>query len=76
MKKLLVVTIIILIAALAGWITFARTPGRAFFVIETQKMQDDAKSAIDKGKDVGKDLLQRVEKSEPASAQHDPGPKN
>lgn len=76
MKKLLVIAIIVLIAALAGWVTFGRTPGRAFFVIETQKMKDDARSAIEKGKDMGKDLLQGEKKSEPISTQNDPGPKN
>ena len=59
MKKILVITIIVLIAALAGWITFSRTPGKATFTIETEKMKDDAKSVIEKGKDLGEELLDK-----------------
>jgi hypothetical protein len=50
MKKFLVITILVLCGVLAGWITFARTPGRASFTIETDKMKSDAEEAIEKGK--------------------------
>jgi hypothetical protein len=71
MKKLLVITILILIGALAGWITFARTPGKAIFTIETQKMREDAETAIEKGKD----LIEKQQEPATKSAEQEAGPR-
>jgi hypothetical protein len=74
MKKLLVITILVLIGALAGWITFARTPGKAIFTIETRKMKDDAEKVIEKGKDlIEKKHDEKQHDAETTTAQ-EPGP--
>ncbi len=52
MRKLLIVVVIVLVAILAGWITYTRTPDGATFTIETEKMADDTKEAIDSSKDL------------------------
>lgn len=59
MKKLLVVIVIVLVAALAGWVRFGKSPDRAIFTIETEKMAEDAERAIDRSREVGRDLLDR-----------------
>jgi hypothetical protein len=74
MKKLLIVTVIILIAALAGWITYDSTPGKASFTIETEKMRDDAEGVIEKGKDLGEDLLDGTSDPHPPSTVEEPSP--
>ena len=75
MKKILVVTILVLIAVLAGWLTFARSPGKAIFTIETQKISDDAKEAIDKGKDLSKELFEKKHESKPTTSEKELEPK-
>ena len=50
MRKLLIVIVVVLIAMLAGWVTFNRSPGEATFTIETGKMKDDVERAFEEGK--------------------------
>lgn len=52
MRKLLLIIVIVLVAVLAGWVTFSRSPGEASFTIETGKMQEDAERALQEGKRV------------------------
>jgi len=52
MRGILLIILVVLVLAVVGWITFNRDPARPGVNIETQKMKDDTKKAVDKGADL------------------------
>ena len=66
MRRVLIVVVVVLVAFLCGWLTFQRSPGRASFTIETDKISEDAQRAVEQGKraiDEGKRRLQTSNES-------------
>lgn len=49
MRALIFLVAIVLLMALAGWISFSSTPGRGSINIETQKIQADTDRALESG---------------------------
>ena len=67
MRGILWLLLVILVLALIGWLTFNRDPARPGVNIETQKMKDDTKKAMDRGAELLKKAEQSIDKSsEPA----------
>ena len=49
MRALIFLVAIVLLLALAGWISFSNTPGRSSINIETQKIEQDTDRALESG---------------------------
>jgi hypothetical protein len=56
MRALLIIVAIVLLLALAGWISFSNAPGRSSVNLETEKIRQDA----DKGMQSGAELLRKA----------------
>jgi len=67
MRGILCLILIVLVLALVGWISFNRDPSRPGVNLETQKMKDDTKRAMDNGAD----LLKKAENSIDSSKRPD-----
>lgn len=52
MRAILILVVIVLLMAMAGWLTIARNGGRTSINIETQKIERDTERAVDRGKAV------------------------
>ena len=49
MRALIFLVAIVLLMALAGWITFGSSPGRSTINVETQRIKQDTNRALDSG---------------------------
>lgn len=72
MRAVLYLVLIVLVLALVGWITFNRDPNRPGVNLETQKMKDDTKRAME----TGSDLFKKAEKSMDRAASRSDEPAN
>lgn len=55
MKAVLFVVVIVGAAALVGWLRFSAGDGTASVTVDTEKVQEDAGEAVDKGKELFQD---------------------
>jgi hypothetical protein len=49
MRALILLVIVILALALAGWISFSKSPDRSSINLETQQIQQDTDRALESG---------------------------
>ena len=56
MKALIILTIAVVLAAVAGWVTFSRTDDKASINIETKAVRKDTREAVE----VGQKLLNQA----------------
>jgi hypothetical protein len=59
MRGVLYLVLIVLVLAVVGWITFNHDPSRPGINLETQKVKDDTRKAME----TGSDLLKKAERS-------------
>ena len=68
MRALVFLALIVLLLAIAGWVTFSRGPGRASVNFETSAIREDTQEALDTGSRVlenAGDAVDRDESVEP-----------
>jgi hypothetical protein len=72
MRALLFFALVVLLLALAGWITFSRDPGRSSINFETGEIEADTRGAIESGKDLLDDAEQSLDSSETSTDREPP----
>lgn len=70
MRAILVLTVVVLLMVLGGWLTFAKNGNQASVTLETQKIEHDTERAIDRSKEVLRNVEHRspVLPNQPAGA--------
>jgi hypothetical protein len=66
MRALLFLAVIVLVLALVGWIKFFKDQDRAGVSVETEKVRQDTKQAMEAGADLLKDAGQAVDRPKEA----------
>lgn len=51
MRAIIILVLLVLLMALAGWVTYSEGPGRSSINIETDKIERDAKDAAESASD-------------------------
>ncbi|MGE3240007.1 MAG: hypothetical protein AB7G28_13470 [Pirellulales bacterium] len=65
MRALIFVVAIVLLLALAGWITFSSSPGRSSIHLETQKIEQDTDRALESGSTLLKKAGDSIDRATP-----------
>jgi hypothetical protein len=52
MRAVLVLLAVVLLLAVAGWISFSQAPGRSSINLETEKIRSDTGEAMESGADI------------------------
>jgi hypothetical protein len=75
MRALIFFVAIVLILALAGWISFSKSPGRSSINLETQQIKQDTDRALQSGSNLLKEAGDAVDHStEPQPQPLQPAP--
>lgn len=59
MKTVLIVVCVVLAMALLGWLTFTNSPDHTTIHIETQKIKNDTRRAVEEGEKVIDDVQRK-----------------
>ncbi|REJ81994.1 MAG: hypothetical protein DWQ34_26915 [Planctomycetota bacterium] len=62
MKGLLVAVIVVLLAALFGWLSFSTSPDRATMNVELQEIQEDTQGLVHATEELAEQTAEGVEK--------------
>lgn len=67
MRALIILAALVLLLAFAGWITFSNDPARTSINVETDKIREDTRQAMDQGAELLRDAEQEVAPQAPAT---------
>ena len=77
MRALIFLIAIVLLLALAGWVSFSKSPGRSSINIETQKIEQDTDRAMETGSNLLRkagDAVDQANEPAPEAVPVSPGP--
>jgi hypothetical protein len=63
MRALLLLVLIILVLAFAGWISFSKSPGRSSINIETEQIHEDTDRALESGSNLLREAGDAVDRA-------------
>lgn len=62
-KTIILIAILVLVMALLGWLSVSNSPSHTTITIDKTKVQQDAGQAVQKAKDLAKDVEHKVDET-------------
>lgn len=69
MRGVVAVIVVVLLLALAGWVTFGSDSGSASINLETETIKEDTATAVEKGKQLLSDANAELDSSDDTAAE-------
>jgi cytoskeletal protein RodZ len=72
MRALILLVVVILVLALAGWISFSKSPDRSSINLETQQIQQDTDRALESGSNLLREAGEAVDRANESTSPSEP----